>query len=64
MKRVIHMARTICYEEVCKPDDKIHLRSTILLILSVAVVITAAVVAQHAYAGLVSLEFSLFPTDF
>ena len=58
------MARTICYDEVCRPEDKIHLRNAILLTLSFAVVVTAVFISQQVYSELAGLDFSLFTIDF
>lgn len=64
LKEVIKMTRTICYEEVCGINDKIHLWSILLVSVVAATVIYGALLINTAWVGLELSSISLFPTEF
>lgn len=64
MKEVSHMAKIVCYEEVCGINDKIHLRNWILAALAVAVLIETAIIVQTSFTVFELLNLAIFPTDF
>lgn len=64
LKEVIKMTRTICYEEVCGINDKIHLWSILLTSVIAATVIYGALLINTAWVGLELSNISLFPTEF
>ncbi len=57
------MGRKICWGEVCKNDETIHIRALVLIVLILAVAAVAAWVAYRFVTGAALWEFPLFPTE-
>ncbi len=58
------MTKMICYDEVCGPNDKIHLWSLVLGALVIMTAVSAVVLAGTVLTGLEPVMIPWYPTDF
>jgi hypothetical protein len=57
------MSKKMCYGEICRNDEKIHLRTFIIVGLMVAIVIVAMLIIYSVITGTAFLNIPIFPTD-
>lgn len=57
------MGRKICWGEVCKNDETIHIRTLVLIGLILAIAAVAAWLAYQFVTGTVLWELPSFPVD-
>jgi hypothetical protein len=57
------MAKKMCYGEICRNDEKIHLRTLIIFGLMLAIVIVAALIINSVITGTPFLNIPIFPAD-
>ena len=61
--RVIYMSIKICYSEICKNEEKIHLRTMILIGLIVGVGIVAGLIIYYFFIASESWNLPIFPIE-
>lgn len=57
------MAKKICYGELCRVDQKIHLQNWLIIGLSAAVIIAAALIGYSVITGTDFLSIPIFPSQ-
>lgn len=64
LKRVIKMGKKICWGEVCKNDETIHIRTLVLIGLILAIAAVAAWLVYRFVTGAAWWNLPLVPTEF
>lgn len=58
------MFKKICFGEVCKNEEKIHIRTLVLIGLMIAAAITVGIIVYSVVTGTAFLNIPLFPAQY